>query len=195
MRARPLPLATSKLRVVLVLALGLAGCGPEIGDECETSTDCSQTADRLCDVSQPGGYCTVFNCEPSGANPVAKCPDESACVAFAVEPSPIDGCANALGATPYTKSFCLKKCDNGDDCRSGYACLDVAAEASHGDKLFSAVDLDGPTKVCVVAVSVAPPDSENASNQVCSAPGGSEQGAAGASSEPDGGGGAAGAGP
>lgn len=187
MRARPSLFATSKLRAVLVLAVGLVGCGPEIGDECETAADCSQTDERLCDTSQPGGYCTIFNCEPAGANPVAKCPDESACVAFAVEPSPVEGCANALGSTPYTKSFCLKECENGSDCRSGYDCVDVTT--------LSAVNLDGKSKVCVVAIRSSLPDSSDASNQVCSAPGNGEDGSAGASFETDGTSGAGGNGP
>ena len=42
----------------------LAGCSAEIGDDCSNSTDCSSTGDRLCDTTQPGGYCTLFNCEP-----------------------------------------------------------------------------------------------------------------------------------
>ncbi|HKO50071.1 MAG TPA: hypothetical protein VJV79_20210, partial [Polyangiaceae bacterium] len=41
---------------------GLAlGCTPKIGDDCSVSTNCSTTGDRLCDITQPGGYCTKFN--------------------------------------------------------------------------------------------------------------------------------------
>src|SRR5258705_13828561 len=57
------------------IAASLAvGCSPKIGDKCSVSTDCSVQGDRLCDPTQPGGYCTVFNCEPD------RCPDESVCV-------------------------------------------------------------------------------------------------------------------
>jgi hypothetical protein len=172
-------LPTPHLRLLLALGLALAGCAPEIGDPCTTSTDCSQNSDRLCDISQPGGYCTIFNCEPAGSNPAAKCPDEAACVAFAAEASPVDGCANALGSTPYTRSFCLKKCDNGDDCRSGYICVDVeAARNGAGSHYFSAVNIDGRSKVCVVAFSAPPAEAvdPDSSDQVCNG----ETGTAGA---------------
>jgi hypothetical protein len=178
--ALSLPFSVSRSRWLLALALALGGCSPEIGDECTTSTDCSQNADRICDISQPGGYCTIFNCEPAGSNPAAKCPDEAACVAFAVEASPIEGCANALGSTPYMRSYCLKKCENGDDCRSGYICIDVESAASGPNHYFSAANVDGSSKVCVVAFSAPPPTRiDDASSQVCS----------GSSETPDGAGG------
>ena len=139
-----------KLRFALALGLVLGACKPGIGDACTTSTDCSQTGDRLCDISQPFGYCTIYNCEPAGTNASTACPDDSACIAFAAEPSPVDGCANALGATPYQRTFCLKKCDNNNDCRDQYVCADLAA-----DPRFAAVDIDGRTKVCTVK-STAP---------------------------------------
>jgi hypothetical protein len=186
----PLPLR-AKLGLVLALGLALVGCRPEIGDECSTSTDCSQNGDRLCDISQPGGYCFIYNCEPSGSNPVAKCPDEAACVAFATEPSPIPECANRLGATPYARSYCLKKCEGDDDCRSGYACL-----SPEDLKRWAAVDVDSSSSVCMVASSTPPPDVD-ASSQVCTASSGDAGGAAnadtggaaGSSSEAGGGGG------
>jgi hypothetical protein len=142
-----LPLAaTGRVPVALLLGLSLAvlGCAPAIGDPCSTSTDCSQTGDRLCDISQPGGYCTMFDCEPGGSNAATKCPDEAACIAFAAEPSAVPGCENRLGATPYERSFCMKKCDNQNDCRkdAGYICVDLAVLGP------AWVDLDGPTKVC-----------------------------------------------
>src|SRR5690348_74537 len=46
----------------LAAALIAVGCLPKIGDHCTTSLDCSQTGQRLCDTTQPDGYCTVFNC-------------------------------------------------------------------------------------------------------------------------------------
>jgi hypothetical protein len=180
-------LSASRMRLILALGLALLGCAPKIGDACETSTDCSQNADRQCDISQPGGYCTIFNCEPADSNPASKCPDESACVAFAAEPSPLPGCANSLGSTPYTETFCLKKCDNGDDCRSGYICVDPETVTNGaGDHYFSAVDLDGPSKVCVVAFSAPAPSKEEASSDVCSS---SSNGAAGSDSGASGAGG------
>ncbi|HTQ05931.1 MAG TPA: hypothetical protein VMI54_18850 [Polyangiaceae bacterium] len=135
----------SRLRLALVLAAGMAACKPQIGGRCTTSTDCSQTGDRLCDISQPGGYCTIFNCEPEGSNASTKCPDEAACIALGESPSPVPGCENDLGSTAYQRSFCLKKCNHTSDCRSGYVCKDLAT-----DPRYKAVDVDGPTKVCTV---------------------------------------------
>ncbi|HMR78024.1 MAG TPA: hypothetical protein PKD61_23100, partial [Polyangiaceae bacterium] len=66
----------NRLWLVLALVCGLYGCKPEIGDECSVSTDCSNAGERLCDTTLPGGYCTIFNCEPG------TCPDEAGCVAF-----------------------------------------------------------------------------------------------------------------
>ena len=40
------------------------------------------------------------------------------------------------------ETFCLKKCDNGDDCRSGYICINPETFGSsdrNGDLFFSAV--------------------------------------------------------
>ena len=70
-----------KRRHFLTMALfaTVLGCSPKIGDECATALDCSALGDRLCDTTQPGGYCTIFNCEPD------TCPEEAACVAFGGE--------------------------------------------------------------------------------------------------------------
>ena len=61
--------------MVLVLATA-AGCGRKIGDDCTTNTDCSANGDRTCDMSQPGGYCTIEGCDQTS------CPSDSACVRF-----------------------------------------------------------------------------------------------------------------
>lgn len=142
----------SRLRLAFAFALGMAACKPQIGNNCATSTDCSQTGDRLCDVSQPGGYCTIFNCEPQGSNATTKCPNEAACISFGASASPVMGCQNDLGSSPYSRSYCMKKCKNTSDCRDGYVCLDLATDAR-----FGAVDVDGPTKVCTVAFSAPAP--------------------------------------
>ncbi|HEX6277793.1 MAG TPA: hypothetical protein VFZ53_32345 [Polyangiaceae bacterium] len=110
-----------ELRLGFVLALFLAACRPEIGDPCETSVDCSPVGDRICDITQePTGYCTIFNCEPD------ECPEEAVCVKFGNERSPLEGCDDPLGAGPYARTYCLKKCKKNNDCRErdGYKCLD-----------------------------------------------------------------------
>ena len=57
-----------------------AGCAPKLGDGCSTDYDCSVNNDRDCDRSQPGGYCTISNCEPGSCGPGGVCvrfkPDE-----------------------------------------------------------------------------------------------------------------------
>src|SRR5882724_5561551 len=106
-------------------AMALAvGCSPKIGDKCTVSTDCSATGDRLCDITEPGGYCTVFNCEPDN------CPDDAACINFGATLSlgtpntTLPGCTVSQGDSPYQRSFCMASCATGGDCRGGYQCLD-----------------------------------------------------------------------
>ena len=56
------------------MPVALTGCGRAIGDECQLATDCSPNGDRTCDLSQPGGYCTIEGCDETS------CPSDSACV-------------------------------------------------------------------------------------------------------------------
>jgi hypothetical protein len=103
---------------VLPLSALLLGCPPEVGNKCQLSTDCSQLGDRLCDTSQPDGYCTVFNCEPDS------CPN-SVCVAF--NPSIDPACENANdGRYPrFERTFCMKACGDDSDCRDQYQCVNL----------------------------------------------------------------------
>ena len=141
---------------VLTATLAL-GCKPEIGDECSVSTDCSNTGDRLCDTTQPGGYCTIFNCEPG------TCPEEAICVAFYTSTSLV--CKDPQDEPRLQRTFCLRNCDGNDDCRSGYSCEDM------GDKNnpwgAEVVEYGSPnSKVCVVPYSGAPLP-ENPNTEVC----------------------------
>jgi len=94
------------LGLFLAAAALLVGCRPEVGDSCKLSTDCSITGDRLCDTSQPDGYCTIFNCEPG------TCPDEAVCVEFHTT------------AERFARRFCVRECESSSDCRAGYVCGD-----------------------------------------------------------------------
>ncbi|HEX2673824.1 MAG TPA: hypothetical protein VHM25_23255 [Polyangiaceae bacterium] len=175
------------LALGLVTAVSALGCKPQIGDKCTVSTNCSTTGDRLCDVTQPDGYCTKFNCEPSS------CPEDSVCVNFGTTLSPVDqlsdpnpevtpgGCSPSQGNSPYKRSFCMANCGSDSDCRPGYRCqlptefFAVLAEYSSGQK------------VCAVPVKTPPTDT---SNEVCI---GSDAGPeAGGASSTGGSGGAAG---
>lgn len=117
----------------------LIACAPEIGDECETALDCSSSGSRLCDRTQPSGYCTLEGCEKS------TCPEEAVCVKF----SP--------GKDRLSKTFCMYQCEDDGDCRDdeGYECLHAMAAGKNPDPLsdpdafgsgLEAVVLDGPNK-------------------------------------------------
>ena len=87
------------------LMLSAAACAPKLGDECSRATDCSANGDRVCDEAQPGGYCTIANCEPG------TCGDEGLCVRFRPnEPR-------------LSSQWCMAKCSDGCD-RDSYACVD-----------------------------------------------------------------------
>jgi hypothetical protein len=159
--APPIRAGFAHLALPLSLALALAslGCAPQIGDECETSVDCSQGGERLCDITQPDGYCTVFNCEPDS------CPDESVCIAFAAQPSSLAECAIGDGVSRFARSFCMATCGSNDDCRSGYDCIDVDVP---GNPWAAVVVDDGESgKVCIPPPS-APPVPADRSSDVCS---------------------------
>jgi hypothetical protein len=110
--------APAFVRIAMAVSV-VAGCTPEIGDKCVLSTDCSIRGDRLCDTSQPGGYCTVFNCRGDS------CPDKAACVLFN---GAIQGCGFDDRAGPFgsrtARSFCVARCFSNSDCRDDYVCAD-----------------------------------------------------------------------
>jgi hypothetical protein len=74
---RPVP-ASCRVLVLLTVAsaIGLGACKRQIGDDCSTAADCEPNGSRVCDLSQPGGYCTIVNCDETS------CPSESACIRF-----------------------------------------------------------------------------------------------------------------
>jgi hypothetical protein len=120
--AAPVALAAPVAMVAMLAMVAMAwlsGCKPEIGDRCTTSTDCSARGDRLCDTSQPGGYCTQLNCQRGS------CADEASCVLFG---SSLPGCAYDDRAGTYgsrvARSFCMARCASNEDCRAGYTCAE-----------------------------------------------------------------------
>lgn len=131
---------------LLLLAAAATGCRPQIGDECVSSVDCSAQGDRLCDSSQPDGYCTIFSCEPDN------CPEQdSVCVGFGLElAQSCDAPNNA--ADPrwprFERTFCMAPCETDDDCRESYQCL------APGDRGAESIDIDSDirdSKVCFAA--------------------------------------------
>ena len=145
---------SEKLWLLLALVALAVGCKPKIGADCRISTDCSATGDRLCDITAPGGYCTVFNCEP-GSCPV----DESLCVQFGAKRTEASGvgddsalaaCTDPQTPSPYARSFCMATCSGNSDCRGGYVCEDLSGQNARGALL---IDNDRGNSACVVAVT------------------------------------------
>jgi hypothetical protein len=152
----PAPSQPSKLLLLLaalVATTAAAGCKPRIGDDCQISTDCSASADRLCDITAPGGYCTVFNCEPGA------CPeDESLCVQFGAQRSPVEACQDLQSPSPYARSFCMATCDENSDCRDGYRCEDLSDPNNVWGALL--IDRDRGKRACVVPLRGKPVSDE-----------------------------------
>jgi hypothetical protein len=122
-----------RLVFTLVLAgVGITGCKQNIGDACTSSTDCSVTGERQCDLAQPGGYCTVFSCNPD------TCP-QGACVEWRFIPS------------RTAETWCMKTCDTDSWCRREYWCVfpseinmdgDWEADLPEEERVARIVDLD-----------------------------------------------------
>ena len=118
MYEKAFPFVSSLLFALAAAAMtALAGCQPQIGNQCALNTDCSVDGTRQCDTSMPGGYCTIFNCGPNS------CPDQSACYLFYAD---LQGCPyNDHQPSRTAHSFCMKDCSQDGDCRAGYVCRDA----------------------------------------------------------------------
>jgi hypothetical protein len=140
-------------------ALATAGCTPRIGDKCVLSTDCDVSGGRVCDTSQPNGYCTILNCTNGS------CPDEAVCVTFQ---SAVPGCTYDDYQSPSrtARSFCMKSCSSASKCREsdGYVCSDPT------DSPWNAAILDNNQnqKVCIIAASLLADASADEDAAVCS---------------------------
>ena len=161
MSAMRTPRHISRLVLACAILFALAtavGCEDEIGDSCDFNVDCSPRGDRLCDLSSPGGYCTIENCNAES------CPDEAVCIAFYpvaflnvpcnpgtedCNPSADDeGCAAEADRTDHcspdeictmsgfcapeasARRWCMRKCGGSGDCRSGYECRHTGLEGA-----------------------------------------------------------------
>ncbi len=148
------------LRAAALLSAIALGCQPQIGSSCNLSTDCSTMGDRLCDTSQPFGYCTIFNC---GSN---SCPPEAACVA--TNPAEV-GCPYDDRHAPsrFSRQMCLHVCNSDGDCRTpDYKCI---APSDYGALLL---DSERDKKVCLPATNYSASDaSPDVIAPVCSVAG------------------------
>ncbi len=112
----------------LLLGMLAMGCAPRIGDACAASTNCSVNGDRLCDVTMPRGYCTVFDCTADA------CPDDAVCVRFQPVPARL------------ARNVCMRRCGSDGECRvnEGYTCVgeaDLGGRVPSAD-LFEIVDVN-----------------------------------------------------
>jgi hypothetical protein len=88
----------TRLSVVLFALLAVA-CGKSIGDPCTTNVDCATDGTRDCDLSQPGGYCTVLGCDEKS------CPSESVCIRiFPYEVASLSGAQACLPCLQETQA-------------------------------------------------------------------------------------------
>ncbi len=149
---------------------GLGACAAEIGDSCLLGTDCSPSGERICDLSQEDGYCTVVGCDYD------TCPEEGVCIRFFV------GQFNDKACDPLTEDlasdsdacsldemcplqgfcvprsaearYCMRRCDSNDDCRAGYECRTKELMIEHGGEPVLAPGLrpeGNLTKFCAQA--------------------------------------------
>lgn len=126
-------------RTLLALAMTCllaSACGKEIGDECTTNVDCSNDGMRDCDLSQPGGYCTINGCDEKS------CPGEAVCIRIFPYEAPGASCVDDSGCSSSElclpdgfcvprvseRRFCERKCGSDGDCRGGYVCRQAGIE-------------------------------------------------------------------
>ena len=122
------PVPRSTLLFAL-LALLTPACGKEIGDSCSTNVDCIQDSTRDCDLSQPGGYCTVNGCDE------LSCPSEAVCIRIfpyevsrpACDPVSAPVCPAGTGKCQSSDSIC--GCTQDSDCTSDGLCV---PDVTHG---------------------------------------------------------------
>ena len=100
------------------LAAWMTGCTPVIGDSCALSTDCAIDGTRVCDTSQPGGFCTVLNC--TGNELGSFCPDNALCISFFPN---VPGCPDSVRSPGrMSTAECENTCNSDSDCRASYYC-------------------------------------------------------------------------
>lgn len=142
--------------------LAAIGCGKDIGDSCRSVNECITTdTDRMCLTQDgegfPGGYCTKFNC--GGQN---VCPEEAVCVAYRYTLGG-GGCDTDDALSRLQRNYCMLRCEEDGDCRSGYKCL-----AADGDNPLGATVIDGKigAKVCALEYH-EPAEAPERSSEVC----------------------------
>ncbi len=144
----------------------LGGCKAKIGAACDSALKCSVRGERSCDLSAPGGYCTIEGCSHGS------CPKEAACVkvygsdflTVACDPAredignePHDDCEPDQVCLPeglcadevWARTSCRRECNDDGDCRDGYRCASTGS-----DGIYGAPDPDHPTRVVNLQICV-----------------------------------------
>jgi hypothetical protein len=109
---------------LFLLALAAVACSHDIGDSCMTSVDCDPNGTRSCDLSQPGGYCTILGCDPV----TAICPGGSACIRFfplSLLPGYDMLAANGMACDPTVTPT---NCPTGLSCSPAGACTPITCD-------------------------------------------------------------------
>jgi hypothetical protein len=157
------------LAVVFAVGLSAVSCGRKIGDNCQTAADCDPNGGRICDLSQPGGYCTILGCNETS------CPSEATCVRyFPVQflttpcnpfcedrlcgPGADAGAAGDAGASPCpmlcpqgsTEAVPAEACPNGptNDCTADEICLDEGVCAPRATEMRFCAQACGKDSDC-----------------------------------------------
>jgi hypothetical protein len=147
----------------VAVVLACPACTPNIGDACVVHSECSQTGDRICEPNFPGGYCTIFNCEPG------TCPSEAACVAFYSAPSEKLACGDPTDRR-FERTFCMKTCTGDSDCRTSYSCVDLglSSKGTPNNALAAVVVERGSynAKVCTLPLPLPLPAADPSAKAV-----------------------------
>jgi hypothetical protein len=124
-RASPSLMPVLAAALAGVVFLGAGACSRQIGDDCSTAADCEPNGSRVCDRSQPGGYCTILNCDERS------CPSEAACIRFFPAQYLTKACNPACEDLPCVvdsaDGACPAECGKGptNDCNTDEICLDA----------------------------------------------------------------------
>jgi hypothetical protein len=167
--ANTLPVYRLVLFFTLLVFLAPA-CGKEIGDSCNTNVDCDQNGNRDCDLSQPGGYCTINGCDEKS------CPSEAVCIR--IFPYEAMGSTCQLDSDCTSNELCLpegfcvpraserryceRTCGDNGDCRGGYVCHQAGIEgqtadtSSYGSVALVATNANQSTNVVVKFCAPSP---------------------------------------
>jgi len=123
--------ASAVVASLLAASAWLAGCTPSIGDSCALSTDCASDGTRVCDTSEPGGFCTVLNC--TGNSLGSDCPDNAFCILFSPN---VPGCPDSVRSpSRLSVAQCRNTCSTDSDCRAGYFCRNPAGPPWYAEVL------------------------------------------------------------